>query len=33
VRREALMDTNTAIIVVVIVGAVLMTGAYLMFRR
>lgn len=27
------MDTNTAIIVVVIVSAVLLTGAYLLFRR
>jgi hypothetical protein len=30
---EALMDTNTAIIVVIIVGVVLITGAYFLFRR
>jgi len=27
------MDTNTAIIVVIIVGVVLITGAYFLFRR
>lgn len=27
------VDTNTAIIVVIIVGAVIITGAYFLFRR
>jgi hypothetical protein len=30
---EVTVDTNTAIIVVIIVGAVLITGAYFLFRR
>jgi hypothetical protein len=28
-----MVDTNTAIIVVIIVGAVIITGAYFLFRR